>query len=157
MLSVVGIFSSQADAEIAAKKLNSLKTPYEDLLLLAPDKELEPEIEPDQYASPLRAKIVGACFGLTAALLLSMPAGPLLQILFGCAGALIGSILFNRLIAHMPARNNKEKEISYHDAITAQRSLVVAFTPTQARLQYLAELLKEMGAESIDYELGKVS
>jgi hypothetical protein len=165
MLTVAGIFKTRQDAESTMRQLMAAGFRREDLVVLAPGaSQSEVEAVPTDYGEqPGMGKaigsVVGGAIGLAGgavvANLLLPGVGPIVAIGLGAgalgiggavAGGATGGALENLLSRGLP----KDELFVYEDALRQQRSVLVAASEDQDRLEQARRIMEENGAESTD-------
>lgn len=165
MQSVVGVFSSQAEAERAVDALRSTGVSDERLTLLVPG-----DIRKEMEAVPIDAAersgvgkaigaVLGAAGGLSAGAIVAavipgvgmVSALGLLGIAVltaagGGVGAATGQSLEHRMGEGVP----EDEIFVYEDALRKGRSVVIALAEDESAAVRIRELLKTEGAESVD-------
>jgi hypothetical protein len=171
MNTVVGIFSSFADAKRATAMLRSLGIDDKHISVLSPrtpESEIEANIPTSETEQPGMGSALGGTVGgalgvagglhagMVAATALVPGVGPVLALgligaaLFGAggafAGALAGDSIEDSLVAGVP----RDEVYLYEDALRRGRSVVIAVTGEEEIANRAREELKRAGAESID-------
>jgi hypothetical protein len=170
MESVVGIFSSRADAQAAARALSEMGFGPDRVEALFPDAR-EPdfeEIPTDDAEQPGVARAVGAVVGgaaggaaglglgvATASMLLPgigavTAVGLAAAALFGAGGAAAGAAAANRLEEKTTRGISRDELYLYEDALTHGRSIVFVFAESDEAAGRARAVLAEAGAESLD-------
>jgi len=170
MQTVVGIFTSQADAEHAAERLCRLGIAREHINFLIPgvsETQLEqvPTTETEQPGmGPALGTVVGGAVGASGGLMsaavisaLVPGIGPVLAVGLtalgligliggGVAGAVAGSALEDAMSDGLP----KDEIFVYEDALRQGRSVLVVLTEDATQAEAVRAALVEEGAESLD-------
>jgi hypothetical protein len=165
MRAVVGVFSSQTEAERAVDTLQSAGIPADRITLLVPgDIRTEMEAVPiDASESPGMGKamgaVVGAAGGLsTGAVVAALIAGvgpvsalgvlgaAILTAAGGSAGAAVGQSLEDRMTEGVP----EDEIFVYEDALRKGRTVVIVLAEEEKTAARCRELLTTEGAESVD-------
>ncbi|MEK6323761.1 MAG: hypothetical protein AABN33_19130 [Acidobacteriota bacterium] len=167
---VTGIFKTRADAQRAITELEAAGISPEDISLLSPQAS-EDELASVPVADteqPGMGKAfggvvggaVGAASGLSlgaaAASILIPGVGPVLAIgllgaaLFGTGGAVGGAIAGGALEQEMDEGLPVDEMFVYEDALRKGRSVLVILAKESLRADIAREVLRQMGAESID-------
>jgi hypothetical protein len=165
MQAVVGVFSSQTEAERAVDILESKGISADRVTLLVPgDIRTEMEAVPlDASERPGMGKVmgavVGAAGGLSAgAVVAAMIAGvgpvsalgllgtAILTAAGGSVGAAAGQSLENRMTEGVP----EDEIFVYEDALRKGRTVVIVLAEDEKTAARFRELLKTEGAESVD-------
>lgn len=138
MRAVVGIFTSHADAALAAERLRSIGIADEQLNFLTPDvTQAELHSVPTTDAEQPGVGPVAA-IGLAAAALLR--AGGAL------AGAAAGGSLDNTLSIRLP----KDELFLYEDALRQGRTVLLVLAEDASRADEVRDILMNAGAENLD-------
>lgn len=169
METIVGVFTTRADAERASGHLQALDISKEHISLLAPcapEEEIEaaPMMDTER---PLMGKVLGGLAGLavgsggglavTGATGILLPGvGPifvtgliatgLLAIAGTIAGVEVGRMLERDLTTGVP----KDDLFLYEDALRKGRTVLIALTEDHTQTAAAHRILKHDGAESID-------
>jgi len=165
MKTLVGIFTSQADAAVAYRDLRSLNLRGEDLIVLTPGSSLEQleEIPTEEGEQPGMGKaiggVIGGAMGLAAgtavASLLLPGVGPVIAIGLGAgtlglggavAGAAGGGALENLLTRGLP----KDEIFLYEDALRKGRTVIIVASEDEDLLTQSRHIMERRGAESLD-------
>ena len=169
MNSMVGIFTSQAQAESAATQLKSIGIKQENLSLLTPastEKEIH-SVPVSEAEQPGMGKAVGGLVGgaigtagglgvgTAVASVLVPGVGTVMAIGLGAAAALgilgiaggsaAGETLEDASTRGLPA----DEVFLYEDALRRGRTVLVAFTE-EAQVHAVHSVMKQAGAESLD-------
>jgi len=165
MKTVVGIFSSQADAARAYGDLRSLNLHRDDIILLSPEASLQQidAVPTEDGEQPGMGKalggVVGGAMGLAAgaavASLLLPGVGAVIAIGLGAgtlglggavAGAASGGALEELLTRGLP----KDEIYLYEDALRQGRTVIVVTSEDDDLLTQSRQLMEHNGAESLD-------
>jgi hypothetical protein len=165
MKTLVGIFSSQADAARAYSDLRSLNLHGDDLILLSPEASLQQidAVPTEDGEQPGMGKalggVVGGAMGLAAgaavASLLLPGIGTIIAIGLGAgalgvggavAGAAGGGALEQMLTRGLP----KDEIFLYEDALRQGRTVIVVTSEDDDLLTQSRQVMERNGAESLD-------
>ncbi len=163
MRTVVGIFTSRADAERAIRPLRSMGIGEEKINYLAPgaSKEALEAVPTTETEQPGMGKALGTVVGgvagatgATAAASLLIPGiGPVVALgvaaaaLLGAAGgATVGGALENSLSQGLP----KDELFVYEDALRQGRTVIVVLAEEGIQANAVRNALAQAGAESLD-------
>ena len=165
MKTLVGIFSSPADAGQAYSDLRSLNLHGEDLIVLTPEASLQQidAVPTEDGEQPGMGKalggVIGGAMGLAAgaavASLLLPGVGAVIAIGLGAgtlglggavAGAAGGGALEGLLTRGLP----KDEIFLYEDALRQGRTVIVATSEDDELLTQSRQIMERHGAESLD-------
>jgi hypothetical protein len=165
MLTVAGIFTSRAEAELAREQLRRAGFSEEHLILLAPGaSQKEVEAVPTQDAEqPGMGKAIGSVVGGAVGLgsgaavsnLLLPGVGPVIAIGLGAgalgiggavAGGATGGALERLLTRGLP----KDEIFLYEDALRQGRTVLIAGVEDQQQREQARNIMEQSGAESLD-------
>jgi hypothetical protein len=165
MLTVAGIFTSRAEAEVAREQLRHAGFSEEHLILLAPGaSEKEVEAVPTQDAEqPGMGKAIGSVVGGAVGLgtgaavsnLLLPGVGPVIAIglgagALGIGGAVAGGAGGGALETLLTRGLPKDEIFLYEDALRQQRTVLIAAAEDQERRDQARSIMEQSRAETLD-------
>jgi CBS domain-containing protein len=169
MQTVVGIFTSHADAERAAERLGSKGIRKERINYLTPDAsqaqlETVPTTETEQPGvAPVLGGVVGGATGISTGMLgvavastvipgvgVVTAIGAAAVALLGIAGALAGAAVGDALEESLAQGLPKDELFVYQAALREGRTVLVALADDEPMADAAREVLIAAGAESID-------
>jgi hypothetical protein len=165
MKTTVGIFKTREDASSAVRELQSLGFAGKNLIILYPDhgqSDVE-EVPSEDAEQPGMGKAIGSVVGGAAGLgagaaiagLLIPGVGPVLAITFGAAavgigGAVAGAAAGSALEEVWTKGVPKDEVFFYEDALRQGRTLLVALSEDDERMECGRKMIEKSGAETLD-------
>jgi len=162
MHTLAGIFTSRAEAERTAARLEAIGIRRDRISVLTPGSPAE-RVPTDEGEAPGTGAAIGAVVGgatgaavglpLGAAVTFLVPGiGPVIALgllgaaLFGAGGAKIGSALEESLVTGVP----RDDRLVYAEALRRGRSVLVAAEDDDDRATEAQQIIDESDAESVE-------
>jgi hypothetical protein len=162
MQTVAVIFTSRAEAERTAGRLEAIGIPRDHITILTPGTPAD-RVPTDEGEAPGTGAAIGAVVGgatgaavglpLGAAVTFLVPGiGPVIALgllgaaLFGAGGAKIGSALEESLVTGVP----RDDRLVYAEALRRGRSVLLAFVDDADRAAEAERIVDDSGGESVE-------
>ncbi|HZS44543.1 MAG TPA: hypothetical protein VFC63_05530 [Blastocatellia bacterium] len=170
MISVVGVFSSRADAECAAIRLRDSGVSTDNINLLIPDapnkglKNVPVADMEERGVGEALGGVIGGAVGAAGGLSLGMAAaslfipgvGPILAVgiaaaaILGAGGAVSGALVGGAIEETGNPGLPHDELYVYEDALRHSRTVLIAFVEHDAQVRLVREILTKAGAETLD-------